>query len=64
MGWKVENYGTDPDVEVEFKPQDWASGVDPQLQKGIQLIMEELEVDPPRIPDFGPKPDLSLPYSN
>ncbi len=64
VGWKVENYGTDPDVEVEFKPQDWASGVDPQLQKGIQLIMEELEVDPPRIPDFGPKPDLSLPYSN
>ncbi|MDH3674392.1 MAG: PDZ domain-containing protein, partial [Anaerolineae bacterium] len=30
VGWGVENYGTDPDIEVDIKPQDYARGQDPQ----------------------------------
>ena len=25
VGWQVENYGTDPDIEVELRPQDYAA---------------------------------------
>ena len=25
-GWDVENYGVDPDIEVDLPPQDWGSG--------------------------------------
>jgi len=32
VGWKVENYGTDPDIEVENRPQDYVKGKDPQLE--------------------------------
>ena len=31
VGWRVENYGTDPDIEVDNAPQDYARGADPQL---------------------------------
>ena len=35
VAWAVENYGTDPDIEVEIRPQDWAAGLDPQLARGV-----------------------------
>jgi tricorn protease len=38
----VENYGTDPDIEVEIAPQDWVQGKDPQLDRGIELILQQL----------------------
>jgi tricorn protease len=61
VGWGVENYGTDPDIEVEITPQDWAQGKDPQLEKAIQVILEQLEQNPVRLPDFGDRPHLPLP---
>lgn len=61
VGWGVENYGTDPDVEVEFAPHDYARGNDPQLEKALELIMEEMEKKPPLRPDFGDRPRLPLP---
>lgn len=61
VGWGVENYGTDPDIEVEIAPQDWAQGKDPQLEKGIQLILEQLEKHPVKLPDFSERPRLPLP---
>jgi len=33
--WGVENYGTDPDIEVDNAPQDYARGADPQLDRAI-----------------------------
>lgn len=36
----IENYGVKPDIEVEITPDDWFSGVDPQLQKAISIISE------------------------
>lgn len=47
VGWGVENYGTDPDEEIEIRPQDWRDGVDPQLQRAVELGLELLEKNPP-----------------
>ncbi|MEM7245662.1 MAG: S41 family peptidase [Acidobacteriota bacterium] len=35
VGWDVENYGTDPDVEVDNLPQDHAAGRDQQLERAL-----------------------------
>jgi len=55
-GWKLENHGVDPDVEVENRPQDLARGEDPQLEKGIQEVMRLHAEEPPVKPEFGPVP--------
>ena len=61
VGWGVENYGTDPDIEIDNRPQDYAEGVDAQLEKAVAVILELLEASPPEIPDFGPRPSRALP---
>jgi tricorn protease len=61
VGWSVENYGTDPDIEVDIKPQDYATGKDPQLERALQEITQLLEANPPRLPSFGPRPSRALP---
>ncbi len=61
VGWGVENYGTDPDIEVANKPQDYALGVDTQLEKSIAVILELMDANPPQFPDFGPPPSRALP---
>lgn len=61
VGWKVENYGTDPDIEVENKPQDYVKGKDPQLERGIKECTKLIKKHPPKIPKFGKKPRLKLP---
>ena len=45
-GWQVENYGTDPDVELDIAPQDSAAGVDPQMNKALELISAAIEKAP------------------
>jgi tricorn protease len=45
-GWVVENEGVPPDVEVEQWPADVLAGKDPQLDKAIQIFMEELKKQP------------------
>jgi tricorn protease len=61
VGWNVENYGTDPDIEVNIAPQDYARGADPQLERAIHEIVSEMEANPPRLPELGAKPSLALP---
>jgi tricorn protease len=50
VGWRVENYGTDPDIDVDNAPQDYARGADPQLEKAIEVALEELAKRPPHRP--------------
>lgn len=53
--WDVENYGTAPDIEVEFDPQAWRAGRDPQLEKAVEVVMEALRKNPlpkPRKPAY------------
>ncbi len=61
VGWDVENYGTDPDIEVEYRPQDYLAGVDPQLDRAIEVILEQMKANPPKLPDFGKRPKRTLP---
>jgi tricorn protease len=45
-GWAVENVGVPPDIEIEQTPAEVISGHDPQLEKAIQVVMEELRKNP------------------
>jgi tricorn protease len=54
----VENIGVAPDIEVEFDPQAWRQGRDPQLEKAIEYVMAELKKNPPSKPKNGPFPNF------
>jgi tricorn protease len=47
-GFIVENEGVPPDIEVEQWPSQTAAGHDPQLEKAIEVVMEELKANPPK----------------
>lgn len=55
--WIMEGYGVDPDIVVENDPANEFSGVDDQLNKAIQVILEEMKKNPVRIPPPPPSPD-------
>jgi len=47
VGWDVENYGTDPDIEVDIKPKDYKEKRDPQLDMAIEIVLNQLKENPP-----------------
>ncbi len=54
-GFIVENVGVPPDIEVEQTPADVIKGRDPQLEKAIEIALEELKKNPqvePKRPPF------------
>jgi tricorn protease len=55
-GFIVENVGVPPDVEVEQWPADVIAGRDPQLEKAIEIVLEQLEQNPPPDPEKPPYP--------
>jgi tricorn protease len=59
VGWAVENYGTDPDIEVDNAPQDYAAGRDRQLETALQVALERLESVKPLRPVLKDKPLLA-----
>ncbi len=61
VGWGVENYGTDPDIEVDIAPQDYVHGVDPQLDKAIEEVTRRLAENPPLSPDLSQRPSKAAP---
>jgi tricorn protease len=44
--WDVENHGVDPDIEVEWDPALWRAGHDPQLEKAVEVVLDELKKHP------------------
>ncbi|HSO74888.1 MAG TPA: S41 family peptidase, partial [Blastocatellia bacterium] len=44
--WEVENAGVSPDIEVDFDPQAWRAGRDPQLEKAVEVVMGTLNKNP------------------
>jgi tricorn protease len=48
--WEVENRGVAPDIEIEFDPKQVREGKDPQLEKAIQLVLDELKKYPVKHP--------------
>ncbi len=55
-GWVVENVGVPPDIEVEQTPAAVIAGHDPQLEKAIEVILEELAANPPPVYERPPYP--------
>jgi tricorn protease len=46
--WEVENVGVAPDIEVEYDPAIWRQGRDPQIEKAVEWLLEELKKNPPK----------------
>ncbi|MGH9798819.1 MAG: PDZ domain-containing protein, partial [Blastocatellia bacterium] len=46
--WEVENAGVAPDIEVEFDPAAWRQGRDPQLERAVEYLLDELKKNPPK----------------
>ena len=61
VGWGVENYGTDPDIEVDISPGEYTKGIDTQLNRAIEEILKDLKQNPPLKPKFGKRPKRTLP---
>jgi tricorn protease len=61
VGWRVENYGTDPDYDIDIAPHDAHVLRDPQMEKAIELVLAALEANPVRMPDFSNRPSLAIP---
>ena len=55
--WEVENVGVAPDIEVEYDPAIWRAGRDPQLEKAVEWLLEELKKNPPKEYKRPPYPD-------
>jgi tricorn protease len=53
--WGIENEGVSPNIEVAMNPHAWREGRDPQLEKAVQVLMQELKEHPlpkPHVPAF------------
>ncbi len=52
--WIAENKGVDPDIAVDARPDLLAKGKDPQLEKAVEYLLNELKKGPRKIkrPDF------------
>ncbi len=56
-GFIVENEGVAPDIAVEQTPKDVIAGHDPQLERAIAWVQEELRKNPPKAVKRPPYPD-------
>jgi tricorn protease len=61
VGWRVENYGTDPNYEVDVAPHDYRDNKDPQLDKALELMERAIEAYVDVRPDLATRPSLPLP---
>jgi tricorn protease len=52
VGWSVENYGTDPDIDIDIAPHEYRQGKDPQLDCSIVEVLKLLETQPPFRPNL------------
>ena len=59
--WIIENEGVRPDYEVEDDPSKMLKGGDPQLDKAIELALEQLRTNPPVKPKRPADPDRAHP---
>ena len=54
--WIIEGEGVEPDIYVDNDPAQEYAGVDQQLNKAIEVILEELETQEKEIPTLPPYP--------
>jgi tricorn protease len=58
VGWGVENYGTDPQIEVDNAPHDAAAQRDVQLETALATTLQLIEHGGFGTPHFGERPNL------
>jgi len=61
VGYGVENYGTDPDIEVHITPDDYKNERDPQLDRALKETLADMRKNPTKKPDLKKKPNLKIP---
>jgi tricorn protease len=61
VGWRVENYGTEPDYDIDIAPHEYRDGKDPQLDCALELMGRALEQYQEIRPDLSTRPSLPLP---
>ncbi|UCG60068.1 MAG: PDZ domain-containing protein [Phycisphaerales bacterium] len=54
--WIIEGYGVEPDIYVDNDPAKEYAGIDEQLNKAIEVILEELKTHEKEIPPLPPYP--------
>ncbi len=59
VGWGVENHGTDPDIEVEYTPEDYMAKRDPQLLRAIEEALKDLRKKSAYNPQIKEYPNLA-----
>jgi tricorn protease len=52
--WEVENRGVPPDVEVDLDPAAFRAGHDAQLEKAVEIVMQQLKEHP--LPQYSRPP--------
>ena len=57
--WGIENEGVAPDVEVAVDPAIWRQGHDQQLERAVQVILDELKAHSLPTPTVPPFPNYS-----
>ncbi len=48
--WLIENRGVQPDVVVDNPPDLVVKGQDPQLEKAVEMLMEQIKANPKKLP--------------
>ncbi len=57
--WVIEGHGVEPDIRVDNDPAREFAGVDQQLNKAVELLLQDLKENKPRIPHIPPFPQKS-----
>ncbi len=48
--WTVENYGVEPTIPLDNLPHEMISGRDPQLEKTVEVLLQQIKDEPVEIP--------------
>ena len=54
--WIIEGYGVDPDIVQDNDPAKEFAGIDEQLNKGVEVILEKLKKEEKKLPEVPPYP--------
>ena len=64
-GWSIENHGVDPDIEIDYTPEDYIADRDPQLDRAIDEMTKMFKEKPihkptaPELPIRAPKTEAA-----
>jgi len=58
--WMVENVGVPPDIDITNHPGDVIKGIDAQLEKAVQVALEEIKKNPAKTVKIPEYPDKTI----